>query len=299
MGIFDFIQNLKKESEPEILSSTYMFVSLNNGAGCKTIASQVALALAQGEKDIVGIFDGDFFMPVMSSVMNTTIGKEDSILNYFNAGKEINECIIESKEAKNIKLVSASPVDKPVELLNVDREMVEDLYDYLKKTFDYFIICIPYLPLCEWFVYGLSYVDKGYLVWDEQPTNAVKTRIVLDFVNSVSDKANSINNIIINKRTKYGFPYEEIDKIECNYITEFPFVEELDRLRKEGKQYVKQSAIDNNFKEGLNELMENMLLSEIIGEDEYSETNGKDVQSDSEEEKDYFEDDDEDKEGDI
>lgn len=239
----------------------YGFISLNRGCGVKTVACQVAYELSRSYR--VCVIDCDLLMPGMGVLFNTPVTEDMSVMRYFNSNKEIADTFIEVKGVRNLWLISASPLDDPVEVAGISEESFNELFRYIKDTFDYVIASIPYFPFGEWFVCTLPFIDRGYFVWDEQVDNALNTKGVLRYINKISDKANSVNNIILNKRTSMAYPYNKIEEAECTLVTEIPFSFDVMRAKNEGRIYVAKGA-DEGYMDGINVLIRDIKSGQEI-----------------------------------
>lgn len=261
--IKETFETAKKEAEraaEEFDRTTYGIISVNNGAGSTTTAVNIALELSK--KYRVCILDCNFPQPSVGITLSNPVVPEKSIMNYFNSSAEISDCVMDVKNKKNLWMVSTSPVDHPRDMADLDEELLRDLIKYLQKSFQYLILDLNYNPFAEWFVYALDYVDKAYFVWDEQIDNVIKTKAVLDYVHQISNKANNINNVILNKRTKFTFPYEKITEIECNLIAEIPYLHDLVVMKNEGKVYV---GSDKRYNKSIGEIVEDIEDGQDMG----------------------------------
>lgn len=227
----------------------YGFISLNNGAGTKTVATNVAIELSK--KYSVCIVDFNIFQPGVWVLLNTPVKSETSLVRYFASNMELKDGFLAVDGVKNLRFLSTSPLDPPMLMGDVRKEDIDNLLDYVKEAFDYVIIYMNYNPFAEWFVYSLFHLDKGYFVWDEQVDCALKTKVVLDFVHKVSGKANNINNIILNKATRRAYDYKRIDQIESNFISELPFVVDIINAKNLGKIYMKSDGVDKRYSAGI------------------------------------------------
>jgi len=251
------VHNIKSQVSVEKLkNSAISFISLNNGAGAKTILSNIAVQL--NSKYRICLFDANFYQPSLASLFGEVVTKEKSILNYFNLGKELQGCINEVKGQKNMWVVSTSPVDSPIDMASLDSTKVTGLAQFLKDNFDYLLIYMSYNPFAEWFLDVLPVVDKGYIIWDEHPENVIKTKTMLKFIHQTSNKATVVNNIIINKRTDIAYPYTVIDELQCYFISELPFNIDIMKLASEGKIYMTTKRIDKNYESGIKTIIENL-----------------------------------------
>lgn len=257
---FDFAKKAAEKLAEEFDRSTYGFISLNNGAGATTTAINTALELSK--KYRVCILDCNFTQPSVGVTLSTPILQEKSILNYFNSSAEISDCVNDVKNNKNLWVVSTSPVDHPRDMAEIDEQLLRELLIYLEKSFQYLILDLSYDPFAEWFVFALEYADRGYFIWDEQIDNALKTKVALDYVHQLTNKANNINNVIINKRTRYTFPYPKIEEIQCNLIAEIPYLHDLVILKNEGKVY---SGKDKRYNKSLEELIQDIENGQDLG----------------------------------
>lgn len=258
-GMKNLFDNLRDtEVLEDIQSNMYAFISLNNGTGAKTVATQIAVEMSKENKR-VGLIDMNFIQPGLSFMVNETVTKDKSILQYFNAGADIKDCIIPVKERKNMWLVSTSPLDIPLDMAEINHEMLSEMLDYFETSFDYVIMYMSYLPLAEWFVYTLEHIDKGYIIWDEQLDNILKTKAMIDFVHQISYKANSINNIVLNKTSDEAYNFNAIDEIQCNFIGELPYIKEIQLLKNEGKLYLdKKMNVDKKYRDGVEKIIKDM-----------------------------------------
>lgn len=229
----------------QIDNNCFGFISLNKGGGSKTVASAVALELSK--KYRVCVVDCNFVQPGMGVLLETPIRTSMSVMNYFTSSAEIPDCIHPVKNQKNMWIVSTSPVDSPQPMADLRRDRFKELIEYLKKSFDLLIFNISYNPFAEWFILPLGYLDKGYIVWDEQTDNIVMTEAMISYVHQTTDSANIINNIIINKKTRYPIQYEAIKRIECELMTEIPFDGNIMLAKNEGKILLDNKNIDKRF----------------------------------------------------
>lgn len=254
-SVLNKIQEINVETENEYIRfNVFSFMSLNNGTGAKTVASQIAYLL-ESKNTKVCLLDGDIIHPYLGYNLNTIIEKETSLLQYTNYGKEINEVYNKVKGVDNLWIVSASLKDKVVEKGNVGKQEWENLIKTLKETFDFVVILLNYNPFAEWFIYSLPYIDKGFIVVDEQLESIFRTKYFIEFVNSISARANSLNNIIINKCTNNPFEPDRYKDIKCNVISELPFINDIVLAKNEGKIYIKSGKVSNDYLDGMKNII--------------------------------------------
>lgn len=244
--------------------NTFSFTSLNNGAGAKTVASQIAYLLAS-ENERVCLIDCDLISPCLGYMMNTIIGRDESVIGYTNFDKELNEVLIKVKGINNLWLISASPADRLVDVGRVNKKHWNNLIKNVKSIFDFVIINLNYNPFAEWFVHTLPFIDKGFIVVDEQIETILKTKYFLSFVHSISNKAGALNNIIVNKCTDNPFEISKYKDIECNIICELPFKKEIMVSKNEGKIYLKSSGASNEYIDGVKEIVREISREIIKG----------------------------------
>lgn len=262
-NVTDMVSNIRKEVDAsDYTGSCFGFISLNNGAGVKTTAVNVAIELSK--KYRVCILDCNFIQPGAWVLLDTPIKEEKSLTKFLVSKQEIADCFIPVEGLKNIWLISTDPLDSPILLGSISKETIDEMMDYLKRAFDYIIMPMTYNPYAEWFVYILYHLDKGYFVWDDQVDCALKTKVVLDYVHRISSKASQINNVILNKLFKGAYDYELIAKVECDYITELPYVREIPLDKNTGKIYMKRSSINKKYKEGIEAIAEDIQSGIIL-----------------------------------
>lgn len=254
---------IKRQVEVEEFDrSVYGFISLNNGAGATTVAVNTAVELSK--KYRVCILDCDFLQPNVGINLSTPVLPDKSILNHLNSSGDLKDCILDVKNNKNLWLVSTSPVDFPGAMASeIGEKEFADLINYLKKSFQYLILNMSYEPISEWFVYSVANLDKGYFVWDEQIDNKIKTEVAIDYVNQVTKKAQSINNVIINKRTNYTFPYSKVEEAQCNLIAEIPYLHDIFIMKNEGKIF--KSNQDKRYAKSIKEIVKDIEKEQNMG----------------------------------
>lgn len=266
------LQSIKKSLEDiqdkglvdDFDNSFYAFISLNKGSGAKTTATHIAYELSKRYR--VCLLDCNLLQPGTGVLLNTPVTKDMSVMGYFNSNKEIIDVFIEPEGMENLWLISASPVDNPLGIATISEESYDQLVDYVKRTFDYVIAYVPYFPLGEWFVNTLKFIDKGYFVWDEQIDNVINTKVVLDYINKISDRANCVNNIILNKKTEMAYPYFKIEEIGCDLVVELPFIEDILMAKNEGRLYVKSSGVDKGYRDGLGVIIKDIKSGQFMNE---------------------------------
>lgn len=248
------IEIIKSEAYVETFNrNLFTFVGLNNGSGAKTLAVNVAVELAKDNK--VCLLDANLFQPGLCHVLDSPVGKESSISRYLNYSTEKDQIKIPIKNVANLWLISASPSDDPIEYSEVMQDVYVDLMKHLKEAFDFVIVYVPYHPFSETFVYTLDFIDKGYFVWDEQIDCGSKTKMILDYTNTISKKANVINNVILNKLSDREYPYDLVKNMECELVAEFPYSKNILLSKNEGRIYNSRTTGEKAFTKGLEKLV--------------------------------------------
>lgn len=235
----------------------YGFISLNNGAGAKTVAVNTAIELAKDYK--VCLVDCNLFQPGLCHTLNNQINKEDSLSRYLNSSVEKEKVFKTVSGVQNMWMVSASPLDSPLDFIRVDEDTYKSLLDYIKESFDYVIAYMPYHPLSEMFAFTLDYLDRGYIVWDDQVDCGTKTAFLLQYVNDTSKKANEINNVILNKLPKKrDYSVSLIKNVECNLIATFPFNGNIPLAKNEGKIFNAKNMGDKDYLDNMKLLIDDI-----------------------------------------
>ena len=229
------------------------FISLNNGAGAKTVATNVAIELSN--KYRVCLVDLNLYQPGVWVLLNTPVKENNSLVRYFSSNLDIDGTFLNVKGLKNLRLISASPLDSPMVIDNVYKENLDSYINNLKGIYDYVILSMNYNPFAEWFVYPLFHLNEGYFIWDEQVDCVLKTKVVLDFIHKISDRANNVNNVIINKAENVAYDYSRIDQIECNFISELPFEYDIFNFKNKGQIYMKSGSVSKKYQTGINNIV--------------------------------------------
>jgi len=248
------VEEMKKDIHiGKFAKNFYGFISLNNGAGTKTIAVNTAIELAKEYK--VCLLDCNFFQPGICHTLNSQVYEDDSISKYLNSSVEKEKVFKPITGFQNIWLVGASPLDFPLNFDKINEGTYKELLNYIKESFDYVIAYMPYHPLAESFIYTLEYVDKGYIVWDDQVDCGTKTKFLLDYVNVISKKANCINNVILNKLPKRDYSVNLVKNVECNLVVTFPFNNNIPLSKNEGKVFNAKNIGDKSYVDNTKLLM--------------------------------------------
>lgn len=233
MGIFDIGVGYLKDKTDNISESedhqhallkTFSFTSVGGGSGSSLIMLYIAQYLSQVEQKQVCVVDLNFLQPDLLYNLDVDVTEENTILNYLKGTKTLEDCYIQDRNIKKLHLITASPKDDPVLLLNIDPEknMIGRLIEKL-QVFDYVLINLPYSQPLLTFLEPINYIDRGYLVADERLSASKKIHGILDFIHVFKARAALFQNVILNKRTKYQYPYEDIENVFCDIVAEIPF----------------------------------------------------------------------------
>lgn len=283
MGFWDLgVGYLKTKTEDisetdrhqQALLKTFSFTSVGGGSGSSTLLLYIAQYLSQVEGHQVCVVDLNFLQPDLLYNMDVDVTSENTILNYLKGVKPLEECYIQDANIKKLHLVTASPKDDPVLLMNINTEknMIGHLIEKL-QVFDYILINLPYLQPMITFIEPINYIDRGYLVADERLSASKKIHGILDFIHVFQSKAPVFSNVILNKRTDYLYPYEDIKALHCDIITEISMDNSLINESNTNKPLIEKS-ISEKIQEQISYIIYNMKdinLSEI----EDSEDNKK------------------------
>lgn len=233
MGIFDIGVGYLKDKTDNISESedhqhallkTFSFTSVGGGSGSSLIMLYIAQYLSQVEQKQVCVVDLNFLQPDLLYNLDVDVTEENTILNYLKGTKTLEDCYVQDRNIKKLHLITASPKDDPVLLLNIDPEknMIGRLIEKL-QVFDYILINLPYSQPLLTFLEPINSIDRGFLVADERLSASKKIHGILDFIHVFKARAPLFQNVILNKRTKYQYPYEDIENVFCDIVAEIPF----------------------------------------------------------------------------
>lgn len=269
MGILDNINGLLRNKTEEItdqassrassLMKTFSFTSIGGGSGASATLLYVAQYLAKVENKQVCVLDLNFLQPDLLYNLNVDVTTENTITNYLKGSTRLQDCFIKDTVLKNLHLVTASPKDDLVLLMNLDpdKRLIENLITSL-GMFDVVLINLPYVQPMITFIEPLAVIDRGYLVIDERLSNLKKVDEALDFLHRFQAKANVFNNIVLNKRTDYMYPLELITKSKSNLVTELPFERDLVQFMNERTPLVDRD-ISKAYQTGISDVLSDML----------------------------------------
>lgn len=270
MGLQDKWIGYLKERNQEVVNEitlnqysllkTFSFTSVGGGTGTSTIILYIAQYLAKEQNKQVCVVDLDFLQPDLLYNLNVDVTTENTILNYLKGLKKLQDCYIEDELIPNLRLVTASPKD-PLELLlnlRTDEDVIGNLIDQVQNVFDYVLINLPYRQPFITFIEPISRIDRGYLVADERLSALMKIKGILSFIQSYQGKASIFNQLILNKRTEYDYPYEKIKEINCELVSEIPYEEDLIHYMNVRKPLINQK-VSVEFQKAIFNIIEDML----------------------------------------
>lgn len=213
------------------LLKTFSFTSIGGGSGSSTVILYLAQQLALEEKKQVVILDLNFLEPDILYNLNVDVTSENSVLKYIKGEKNLNDCFVQDNKIKNLHLITASPKDSVVLLNNIktDRDIIGNLIHEL-DAFDYILINLPFEKTFITFMEPLKIIDRGFIVIDERLSNLNKVTLFLDFIHKFQGVSNTFSNVILNKRGSYDYPYEKIEEVKCNLLTELPYDSSIQNL---------------------------------------------------------------------
>lgn len=228
-----------KEKYQQELLKTFSFTSVGGGTGNSTILLYVAQYLSLVEKKQVLLIDLNFLQPDLLYNLNLEVTSENSILNYIKGTKKLEDCFIQDTKNPQLHLITASPKDDVVLLMSMrdDRNIIGEMIEKV-EMFDYILINLPYVQPFITFIEPINVIDRGFLIVDERLSCLKKIQTMLDFIHSFTAKSHLFNNVVINKRTKYEYPYETLNELHCNVISEVPYDTELMKYVNEKDPYI-------------------------------------------------------------
>lgn len=269
MGIADNIKGLLRNKTDEIddlvkgrgnsLMKTFSFTSIGGGTGTSGLIVYLAQHLAKYENKQVCVVDLNFLQPDLLYNFNVDVTTENTIMNYIKGSANLKQCLIQDSVLKNIRLVTASPKDDLLLMMNIDteKEVIGKLLTTL-NIFDVVLINLPYHPAMITFVEPLNHIDRGYVVLDERLSNLKKLDEFLNFLHRFQAKGNVFNNVVLNKRTDYAFPYELIESYNSRLVSELPLELDLIQYMNEKTPLISRE-ISKEYQEGVLDLLSDML----------------------------------------
>lgn len=267
-SFWDQIDKIEKEVVIEnensfIFDNSIGFLGVKGGVGTSSLLANVALDVASKGKSVC-IMDADVFKPSIIRMFDCaseleeeqglqTVLKDDSC--------DIRDNLIKTKY-DNVYILSRSLNDKIEDFLDFEEKDFKRVIDELKSVFDIVLIDIPLNFCLEFCIYPLKFVDRGFMVWEDNIECFQNTFDIKFFLKYAADiDTGKISNIIINKRRLSGlmdasakgligvpFNTENISELKCRLFSEVPFIGEIQNYINEGRPYLKAgSKINGRF----------------------------------------------------
>ncbi len=118
-----------------------MITSISENEGKSTVATNIALTLAQREKDVL-LVDADFRKPSQHKLLNLTYSDEfKQACDFFTGNASFEEAAVYDKDTRLTVLAGDKSFQETNDLMILQR--MKDIFDELKSEYDYIIVDTP------------------------------------------------------------------------------------------------------------------------------------------------------------
>jgi MinD-like ATPase involved in chromosome partitioning or flagellar assembly len=254
-GIAQLVETSKIKAEVSLSQHKIIgAVSLAQDNGTTTIVTELADYYASlGNKVLV--IDLNIFSPKLPYYYRTKVDRESSLINLIVSKKDPKSYFTRIPGREGAYFMSPTIIDPIPTSISGTLEDYEYLFNNMATKFDYTFVIIPFDPVFEWFKVAINAIDKGFMVINENPYNFHMIHRVIQFVHETYALGNKINNVLLNKRSKYDFDYSLIKVSHCNYVGEIPFIEQIQQLNIEGKRFNQHGNKDKKYIQGMFDLI--------------------------------------------
>ncbi len=142
--VFNYL--ISKSDKKNNILNNFAITSATLGEGKSTIASLLAISIADHSKSNVLLVDVDFRRPRLHDIFSIKLaGGISDILS----GESIDNFILKSASFENLKIITAGKrLSNPISLLDTGK--LKSFFDKMRYHFDYIILdCPPVIPVSD------------------------------------------------------------------------------------------------------------------------------------------------------